>query len=387
MSFSWGKSGAAAAGTLQDLLARRFQEQMEAQKLAQQERYQGALIAEMQDRTTRQREQDALAEQERQRKNFLDNTAPDARMDPEAAEKARGLGLGTLITQKPADEGFGIFNPGEKPMGPGIGPMQDMEYPQEPTAAGDIFRGTPEYLRAKEEDRIRKEAELRGRRERELEKDETREWREKDREDRQVAEAARQADALAAREAQVRIAADARREATANRAAVTAEIAANKQAEKDRLEAQKDQSAQAGRDFAVKSIDELLKDPTKLDSIIGMVYGRIPSNYLGPIDTDTLAQLDQVKALMALEGRQKLKGSGAISDFESKMLEKAATKINRAGTLDTMVKELETLRSQLSGPAPGTRAYADMLRTSPPANPKKGDTFNGFTWDGTGWTK
>lgn len=52
----------------------------------------------------------------------------------------------------------------------------------------------------------------------------------------------------------------------------------------------------------------------------------------GFIDAGTRSQVNQLKNMLSLENRQQLKGSGAISDFEAKMLEKAASTL---GTLTT----------------------------------------------------
>jgi len=59
-------------------------------------------------------------------------------------------------------------------------------------------------------------------------------------------------------------------------------------------------------------------------------------------------RLEQLKNLLSLEGREKLKGSGAISDFEARMLEKSASVLGRNLSNDDMRAVLTDLGTKFS---------------------------------------
>lgn len=61
---------------------------------------------------------------------------------------------------------------------------------------------------------------------------------------------------------------------------------------------------------------------------------------------------DQLKGLLSLENREKLKGSGAISDFESRTLEKAASAIGRNLKDTDYRSELKKLKTELETGVP-----------------------------------
>lgn len=88
-----------------------------------------------------------------------------------------------------------------------------------------------------------------------------------------------------------------------------------------------------------------LKSPggTKIpwsDKTVGSLYGS---------DTVEVSnQLNQLISLLSLENRQKLKGSGAISDFESKTLEKAASSFSTGLSDVAAVRQLHQIKGALS---------------------------------------
>lgn len=81
-------------------------------------------------------------------------------------------------------------------------------------------------------------------------------------------------------------------------------------------------------------------------SITGML--QLLANIPGTEAKGTANLFDQLKSQLSLDNRQLIKGTGAISDFESKQLEKAATSLSRdisdkefRAILDELIKNLE----------------------------------------------
>lgn len=72
-------------------------------------------------------------------------------------------------------------------------------------------------------------------------------------------------------------------------------------------------------------VNELISSPY-LDQVVGL---KNPFTYWTPGSNEQQAknQLQQIRASLSLENRQKLKGSGAISDFEAKILGQAASSL------------------------------------------------------------
>lgn len=95
-------------------------------------------------------------------------------------------------------------------------------------------------------------------------------------------------------------------------------------------------------------VDTMLQDEEALKSISGWWGWRLP---LTGLFSNQLAanQFDQLKGILSLWEREKLKGSGAISDFESKMLAQAASALGRNLSEKDFKAELEKVRDILSG--------------------------------------
>ena len=75
---------------------------------------------------------------------------------------------------------------------------------------------------------------------------------------------------------------------------------------------------------------------------------------LNPLDTkkesvDSALLYEQLKAMLSLENRQKLKGSGQISDYESRVLARAASSLDRKQSEDNFRAVLNELETKLSG--------------------------------------
>lgn len=77
---------------------------------------------------------------------------------------------------------------------------------------------------------------------------------------------------------------------------------------------------------------------------IGTLGGAIPSKY-----GDMVAQFENLKALLSIENRQAMKGSGTISDFEAQLLQDAATTLRPGMTDLAFKKELRKVIDTLSG--------------------------------------
>lgn len=95
----------------------------------------------------------------------------------------------------------------------------------------------------------------------------------------------------------------------------------------------------------INVVDQLMSKKTGEITGIPNIKAFIPGT-----DTQLTKNLyDQLKGMLALENRQKLKGSGQISDYESKVLDKAASALGRNLSDKDFVKVLEDLRKGLSG--------------------------------------
>lgn len=96
-------------------------------------------------------------------------------------------------------------------------------------------------------------------------------------------------------------------------------------------------------DSIVNLVDQLLGKNTKPITGFMKIEPKIP----GMKAKQTQALYDQLKGILALDNREKLKGSGAISDFESKTLERAASSLNQDLSDDDFRKTLENLKNDL----------------------------------------
>ncbi len=95
-------------------------------------------------------------------------------------------------------------------------------------------------------------------------------------------------------------------------------------------------------------VDSLLNS-TSLNKITGNIQGRLPWVALGGDAQLALNQFEQVKNLLSLDSREKLKGTGAVSDFESKMLAAAASSLGRNLSDADFKAELQKIRDIFDG--------------------------------------
>lgn len=97
----------------------------------------------------------------------------------------------------------------------------------------------------------------------------------------------------------------------------------------------------------INLVDTMLQDEEALKSISGWWGGRIPWSWLFA-DQLAVNQFNQLKWVLSLWEREKLKGTGAISDFEMKMLAESASALGRNLSEEDFKKELEKIRDVLS---------------------------------------
>ncbi len=102
----------------------------------------------------------------------------------------------------------------------------------------------------------------------------------------------------------------------------------------------------------VSLIDNIISNPY-LKNVTGIKtpgawFGGFFGNMYGSNVIPVVNQLKQVKAILSLDNRSKLKGSGAISDFESKTLENAASAFSTGLSNEAAVKELKKIRGAMS---------------------------------------
>jgi hypothetical protein len=131
------------------------------------------------------------------------------------------------------------------------------------------------------------------------------------------------------------------------------------------------QTAKSSKGNVVGVIDNILNGD--LAGIMG--YDKYnPANKLpGSAAQQTQNYYDQLKSMLSLEGRTALKGSGQISDFEAKMLEKAAS----AGLGQNLSEEqariiLEQLKNDLSGGSSDSYGSGQTIRVKENATGQTG---------------
>lgn len=95
---------------------------------------------------------------------------------------------------------------------------------------------------------------------------------------------------------------------------------------------------------SVSVIDQILS-PDNADALENVFGAGHQVTGLTPGKTQLVNnQVDQIKAVLSLDNRQKLKGQGAISDFEAKILAQAATALDKNLSKKDAEKELKRIR-------------------------------------------
>lgn len=108
-----------------------------------------------------------------------------------------------------------------------------------------------------------------------------------------------------------------------------------------------------------------------VSGLLGRDYGAItglrnPLKFMTGDAQYTKNMFNQLVGLLSLENRQKLKGSGAISDYESKVLERAATALGTNLNNEDFGRELQNILSVFGGQS--TQGGTQVTMTDPQGN-------------------
>ena len=111
---------------------------------------------------------------------------------------------------------------------------------------------------------------------------------------------------------------------------------------------EKNEAKDADDKFVADLATELLNDFDTVKRGFGVIDSRTPT--LRPGTADALAKVDQLTGFLSVAARDKMKGTGQISDFESKLLGNSATILNNPNISDAALKkELERIQRIFSG--------------------------------------
>jgi hypothetical protein len=117
----------------------------------------------------------------------------------------------------------------------------------------------------------------------------------------------------------------------------------NEQKKQDAINSKNSRRQEA--DSAVAQITSLLTGD-RFSSAFGRVVTNTPDIAKSKKSIDAIADINQIKGLLTLESRQKLKGQGTISDGEQKILAESATVLNNPLISDERArKELRKIRN------------------------------------------
>lgn len=139
--------------------------------------------------------------------------------------------------------------------------------------------------------------------------------------------------------------------------------------EKAKIEGKSVQEADSAAKAELLNLVNTLYNDPKLPKVFGVAVQASPEYYV-PANQITKNQVNQLIASLSLENRQKLKGSGAISDFEAQTLSKAATSLNTNLDPTSAKKEIAKIRGVMQTANGGT-AEASIR------NPQTGETQKG----------
>ena len=123
------------------------------------------------------------------------------------------------------------------------------------------------------------------------------------------------------------------------------------------IKGQKKKSAGEAKKPIIDAVSQLLERET--GPITGMLQLR--SNIPGTEAATTKNMFDQIQGLLSLENRSQLKGSGAISDFEAQLLQKAASSLGRNQSDTEFRKTLQSLLQGFNEQQGGLDSDDDLL--------------------------
>lgn len=115
-------------------------------------------------------------------------------------------------------------------------------------------------------------------------------------------------------------------------------------------------SGQSGKGKAAQDMITAIDNLVKTGGV-GGITGLVQNSFI-PGSKAAIASnyFDQLKGMLSLENRQKLKGSGAISDFEAKTLEQAASALGRNLSETQFMQVLNDLKTKLQNGDPNAVA-------------------------------
>lgn len=121
----------------------------------------------------------------------------------------------------------------------------------------------------------------------------------------------------------------------------------------------------------MNDINNLLSNPNfnTTFGISGLVNRNIPSTH----QYSTAKQVEQIINELALAARGQLKGQGAVSDFEGKMLKSAQTSLTLNASPENARKELVKVRGALTTSSGGS---ANVKVTDPKTGQSKDGLLN-----------
>lgn len=98
---------------------------------------------------------------------------------------------------------------------------------------------------------------------------------------------------------------------------------------------------------SINLINTLLNNP-KLSSLTGSIDQLKPGILMSSDTKVAKNQFQQLKGILALENRSKLKGQGAVSDFEGKTLESAASALSRNLSDAEFINQLKQVKGSIA---------------------------------------
>jgi len=114
----------------------------------------------------------------------------------------------------------------------------------------------------------------------------------------------------------------------------------------------------------LEAVNALL-DNENIGKISGFIQGKLKVGNLQPDAQLALNQYNQIKGILSLENREKLKGSGAISDFEFKVLSDAATSLGRNLSDKDFKAQLQKVKDVFEGKYALTNATSKQTEPQP----------------------
>lgn len=125
--------------------------------------------------------------------------------------------------------------------------------------------------------------------------------------------------------------------------------------------AKADQAVQSGRSEVYNLARELYGDPS-LSQAVGPLDAVLPT--IRPSTKDFENRAARLKNLLTFENRSKLKGQGAISDAETRMLEAAATSLDPRAGEEAFKRELQRIMDA-TGTGTSAASTSRVLRYNP----------------------